>query len=75
MAPGDYRNLTEGVSELKIDVRPATGGGNYAPKRPITCFLLWAGAVKRPRPKDIAKPLDFNREFEGSLVMKSRKPC
>jgi len=53
--------------KLKIDVRTATGC--ITPKR-RSRFCCWAGAVKRPSAKDIARLLDIKREiFEDQFVM------
>ncbi|APD47097.1 MULTISPECIES: type II toxin-antitoxin system RelE/ParE family toxin [Synechococcaceae] len=60
--PGDYRNLTEGVSELKIDVGP--GYRVYYARRGDHLLLLLGGGSKATQAKDIAKALDLNREFE-----------
>ena len=59
--PGAYRNLTEGVSELKIDVGP--GYRVYYSKRGDSLLLLLAGGDKATQTKDIAKALELNRKF------------
>ena len=58
---GATRNLTEGVSELKIDVGP--GYRVYYSLRGTTLLLLIAGGDKATQEKDIAKALELNRNF------------
>ena len=60
--PGDHRNLTEGVSELRIDVGP--GYRVYYALRGDELLLLLGGGSKATQAKDIAKALDLNRNFE-----------
>ena len=60
--PGDHRNLTEGVSELRIDVGP--GYRVYYALRGEELLLLLGGGSKATQAKDIAKALDLNRNFE-----------
>ena len=60
--PGDHRNLTEGVSELRIDVGP--GYRVYYALRGDELLLLLGGGSKATQDKDIAKALDLNRNFE-----------
>ena len=60
--PGDHRNLTEGVSELRIDVEP--GYRVYYALRGEELLLLLGGGSKATQAKDIAKALDLNRNFE-----------
>ena len=59
--PGAHRNLTEGVSELKVDVGP--GYRVYYAQRGAKLLLLIAGGDKSTQAKDIAKALEFNRNF------------
>ncbi len=59
--PGVHRNLTEGVSELKVDVGP--GYGVYYSQRGNRLLLLIAGADKSTQAKDVAKALELNRNF------------
>ena len=59
--PGLHRNLTEGVSELKIDVGP--GYRVYYARRGDRLLLLIAGGDKSSQAKDIAKALELNRNF------------
>lgn len=58
---GVVRNLTEGVSELKIDVGP--GYRVYYSLRGTRLLLLIAGGDKATQEKDIAKALELNRNF------------
>ena len=59
--PGNLRNLTEGVSELKIDVGP--GYRVYYSLRGDELLLLLAGGSKASQAKDIAMALELNRRF------------
>ena len=59
--PGNHRNLTEGVSELKIDVGP--GYRVYYSLRGNELLLLLAGGSKASQPRDIARALELNRRF------------
>ena len=59
--PGSHRNLTEGVSELKIDVGP--GYRVYYSLRGTRLLLLIAGGDKASQAKDIALALELNRNF------------
>ena len=59
--PGTYRNLTEGIAELKVDVGP--GYRVYYSKRGDRLLLLLAGGDKATQAKDIAKALELNRKF------------
>jgi putative addiction module killer protein len=59
--PGVHRNLTEGVSELKVDVGP--GYRVYYSLRGKTLLLLIAGGDKSTQTKDLAKALELNRNF------------
>lgn len=58
--PGDHRNLTDGVSELKVDVGP--GYRVYYSKRGDRLLLLLAGGDKSSQTKDIAKAIELNRD-------------
>jgi putative addiction module killer protein len=60
--PGSYRNLVEGVTELKIDVGP--GYRVYYSQRGDVLLLLLAGGDKSSQSKDIAKALELNRLFQ-----------
>ena len=59
--PGAHRNLTEGVSELKIDAGP--GYRVYYSLRRERLLLLILGGDKSTQAKDIAKALELNRNF------------
>jgi len=59
--PGLHRNLTEGVSELKIDVGP--GYRVYYSLRRNRLLLLIAGGDKSSQAKDIAEAMELNRNF------------
>ena len=60
--PGLHRNLTEGVSELKIDVGP--GYRVYYSLRADRLLLLIAGGDKSSQAKDIARALELNRNYQ-----------
>ena len=57
--PGLHQNLTEGVSELKIDVGP--GYRVYYSFRGDQLLLLLGGGTKSTQNKDIKKALELNR--------------
>ena len=59
--PGQHRDLTAGMSELKIDVGP--GYRVYYSLRGSRLLLLIAGGDKSTQAKDIAKALELNRNF------------
>jgi putative addiction module killer protein len=59
--PGTHRDLTEGVSELKVDVGP--GYMVYYSLRGDRLLLLLAGGDKSTQAKDIAKALLLNRKY------------
>ena len=59
--PGSYRNLTEAVTELKVDVGP--GYRVYYSQRGDRLLLLLAGGDKSLQAKDIAKAIELNRHF------------
>jgi len=59
--PGAHRNLTEGVSELKIDVGP--GYRFYYALRGDVLLLLLIGGDKSSQQRDIARALELNRSF------------
>ena len=59
--PGSHRNLTEGVSELKIDVGP--GYRVYYSLRGNVLLLLLVGGDKSSQRKDIELALRLNRNF------------
>ncbi len=53
--PGQYRNLTEGVSELKIDVGP--GYRVYYTERGDEIIVLLAGGDKSSQQQDIKQAI------------------
>ena len=59
--PGVHRDLTEGVSELKVDAGP--GYRVYYSQRGDRLLLLIAGSNKSTQAKDITKALELNRNF------------
>jgi putative addiction module killer protein len=60
--PDSHRDLTEGVSELKIDFGP--GYRVYYSIRRSQLVLLLAGGDKPSQQKDIALALSLNRNFK-----------
>lgn len=60
--PGSHRNLTDGVSELKIDVGP--GYRVYYSLRGKVLLLLLAGGDKSTQQSDIAKAIQLSQNFE-----------
>ncbi len=60
--PGSHRNLTEGVSELKVDVGP--GYRVYYAITGTRLLLLLAGGDKASQQKDITLALSLNRNFK-----------
>lgn len=60
--PGVHRHLTEGVSELKVDVGP--GYRVYYSQRGDRLLLLIAGGNKSTQAKDIARAMALNRNIE-----------
>ena len=60
--PGSHRNLTEGVSEIKIDFGP--GYRVYYAQRGQRLLLLLIGGDKSSQAKDIDKALELNRNFQ-----------
>ena len=59
---GDHRNLTNGVSELKIDAGP--GYRVYYSKRGNRLLLLLIGGDKSSQDKDITKAIRLATEFQ-----------
>ena len=59
--PGDHRNLTHGVSELKIDVGP--GYRVYYSIRGDKLLLLLIGGQKSSQQKNIAKALQLSKNI------------
>ena len=60
--PGQYRDLNDGVSELKIDVGP--GYRVYYSQRGTTLLLLLAGGDKSSQQKDIAKAIHLAKNVQ-----------
>jgi putative addiction module killer protein len=59
--PGAHRNLTQGVSELKIDVGP--GYRVYYSQRGGRLLLLLAGGDKATQAKDIATAIRLAQTY------------
>ena len=60
--PGQHRDLTDGVSELKIDVGP--GYRVYYTQRGNRLLLLLAGGDKSTQQKDITTAIKLAGEFK-----------
>jgi putative addiction module killer protein len=60
--PGDHRDLTDGVSELKIDVGP--GYRVYYTQRGNVLLLLLAGGDKSTQKRDIELAICLAKNFE-----------
>jgi len=60
--PGQHRDLTDGVSELKIDIGP--GYRVYYAQRGARLLLLLAGGDKSTQQKDIAKAIQLAKDFK-----------
>ena len=60
--PGSHRDLTGGVSELKIDAGP--GYRVYYSERGDSLLLLLAGGDKASQQKDITLARSLNRNFK-----------
>ena len=60
--PGQYRDLTDGVSELKIDFGP--GYRVYYAQRGAKLLLLLAGGDKSTQQKDIATAIKLAKDFK-----------
>ena len=59
--PGMHRDLTHGVSELKVDVGP--GYRVYYTQRGDRLLLLLIGGDKSTQSKDIAKAIRLSQTF------------
>jgi putative addiction module killer protein len=59
--PGQHRDLTDGVCELKIDVGP--GYRVYYSPRGTRLLLLLIGGDKSTQRKDIARAIQLARKF------------
>ena len=60
--PGKHRDLTDGVSELKIDVGP--GYRVYYTQRGSRLLLLLVGGDKSTQQKDIEMAISLAKNFE-----------
>lgn len=60
--PGSHRNLTDGVSELKIDFGP--GYRVYYTQRGGRLLLLLVGGDKSTQQKDIERAIALARGFQ-----------
>jgi len=60
--PGQHRDLTDGVSELKIDFGP--GYRVYYAQRGAGLLLLLAGGDKSTQQKDIAIAIHLIKNFQ-----------
>jgi len=60
--PGQHRDLTDGVSELKIDLGP--GYRVYYAQRGTRLLLLLAGGDKSSQQKDIAMAIQLAKDFK-----------
>jgi len=60
--PGQHRDLTDGITELKIDFGP--GYRVYYSLRGTHLLLLLAGGDKSTQQKDLAKAIQLARNFQ-----------
>ena len=60
--PGQHRELTDGVSELKVDFGP--GYRVYYAQRGSRLLLLLAGGDKSTQQKDVAKAIHLAKNFQ-----------
>ena len=60
--PGQHRDLTGGVAELKIDFGP--GYRVYYTRRGTRLVLLLAGGDKSTQQKDLAKAIELAANFQ-----------
>jgi putative addiction module killer protein len=60
--PGQSRDLTDGVSELKVDFGP--GYRVYYSQRGTRLLLLLAGGEKSTQRKDIVKAIHLAKNFQ-----------
>jgi putative addiction module killer protein len=60
--PGNHRHLTDGVSELKIDVGP--GYRVYYTQRGDRLLLLLVGGDKSTQQKDIERAIELAQGFQ-----------
>jgi putative addiction module killer protein len=62
--PGIHRNLTDGVSELKVDFGPGYRV-YYTIRGDRLLLVLLGGGNKSSQSKDIAKAIRLARDYEG----------
>ena len=60
--PGQHRDLTDGVSELKVDF--SSGYRVYCAHRGTRLLLLLAGGDKSTQQKDIATAIKLAKDFK-----------
>lgn len=60
--PGSHRNLTDGISELKVDFGP--GYRVYYTQRGDRLLLLLVGGDKSTQQKDIERAIELARGFQ-----------
>lgn len=60
--PGQHRDLTDGVSELKIDFGP--GYRVYYTQRGVRLLLLLIGGDKATQQKDITTAIKLSKDFK-----------
>lgn len=60
--PGGHRNLTDGISELKIDFGP--GYRVYYTQKGDRLLLLLVGGDKSTQQKDIERAIELARGFQ-----------
>lgn len=59
--PGDHRNLSDGVSELRVDAGP--GYRVYYARRGTRLLLLLAGGDKSSQSNDIARAIRLAHDY------------
>jgi putative addiction module killer protein len=60
--PGQHRNLTDGVAEMKVEFGP--GYRVYYTQRGARLLLLLAGGDKSSQQKDIALAIELAKNFQ-----------
>ena len=60
--PGNHRNLTQGISELKVDFGP--GYRVYYTKRGTGLLILLAGGNKSTQRKDIVRAVELAKNVQ-----------
>lgn len=61
--PGDHRNLSHGVAELRIDAGP--GYRVYFTHRGLALILLLVGGDKSTQTRDIARAIELAQAYGG----------